>query len=96
LWCALDKLARVEGALVVFGLSLGDSDAHIAQALADNLNLPKMLVGLHGDPKSAVNQAIHASVAKMLARREQLMKRRHRGKPLEVVYYDSATAKVWG
>ncbi|ACL64461.1 conserved hypothetical protein [Anaeromyxobacter dehalogenans 2CP-1] len=96
LWYALDKLARIEGPLVVFGLSLGDSDSHITQALADNVNMPAILVGLHGDPKSAVNQAIHASVAKMMARRQDLVKRRHRGKTLEVVYYDSATAKAWG
>jgi len=81
---------------VVFGLSLGDSDSHLTQALADNVNMPVILVGLHGDPKSPVNEAIYASLAKMKARRDQVVKRRRRGKQLEVVYYDSATANAWG
>ncbi|HEX9402087.1 MAG TPA: DUF4917 family protein [Anaeromyxobacter sp.] len=96
LWYALHKFSKIEGPLVVFGLSLGDSDGHIAHAVADNSKLPVMLVGLHGDPKSSINNAIQASVAKIVTRREQIAKRRRNVKPLKVVYYDSATAKAWG
>lgn len=90
LWYALDKFARLKGPLVVFGHSLGDSDGHIANGIADNGDLRQVLVGLHGDPKSAANQAIYASTLRMTARRQQLAKRRSRTKPLEFVFYDSA------
>jgi hypothetical protein len=93
LWYALDKLARVEGPLVVFGLSLGASDSHIADALATNSKLPSLAVGLHGDPKSSINQAIFAAVSKMVARRETVLKKRGGGKPLEVMFYDSVPVR---
>lgn len=96
LWYALDKFARLSSPLVVFGHSLGDSDGHIANAVADNGDLRQVLVGLHGEPKSAPNQAIYASTLRITARREQLARRRSRIKPIEFVFYDSATAKPWG
>jgi hypothetical protein len=96
LWYALDKFARIKGPLVVFGHSLGESDGHIANAIADNGELPLVLVGLHGDPKNTTNRAIYSATQKMKARRERLPKRRSRSKSLDVIFYDSRTAKPWG
>lgn len=96
LWYALDKFARINSPLVIFGHSLGESDGHIADAIADNGDLPRVLVGLHGDPASAANRAIYSTTLKMKARRDRLPKKRSRTKSLEVVFYDSGTAKSWG
>lgn len=96
LWYCLDKLARIMGPLVVFGHSLGESDNHIARTIADNPKLPLIAVGLHGDSKSTKNQAIYAAASRMHARREQLKKRRGGVRDLEVIFYNSDTAKVWG
>lgn len=95
LWYCLDKLARIEGPLVVFGHSLGNSDQHIVEVIADNPRLPLMAVGIHGDPKSASNQLIKAAVSKMKARREEVKKRRKSAKGLEVLFYDSDSANQW-
>ncbi len=96
LWYALDKFARLSSPLVVFGHSLGESDGHIANAIADNVDLRQVLVGVHDDPRSPANQAIYASTLRMTARREQLARRRSRIKPIKFVFYDSATVKPWG
>lgn len=96
LWYALDKFARLTSPLVVFGHTLGESDGHIADAIADNTSMVHVLVGLHGDPGSGPNQAIIASTQRMSARRERLIRRRSRTKQLDFMFYDSATAKPWG
>lgn len=96
LWYCLDKVSRIEGPLVVFGHSLGESDQHIADAISYNAKLPTLALGLFGDPKSVANQAIYAAASKMKARREKLIAKHGRGKSLDVLFYDSATAPVWG
>jgi hypothetical protein len=58
LWYCLDKLARIKGPLVIFGHSLGPSDQHIVDVVSENADLSQIVVGLHGDPSSAGNQAI--------------------------------------
>lgn len=63
LWYCLDKLARIKGPLVVFGHSLGESDRHIAEVIADNRDLQDMYVGLFGESDSEVNMAVRRSIA---------------------------------
>jgi len=99
LWYALEKFSRIESPLVVFGHSLGSSDGHIANAIADNLALSKMYVGLHGDSESASNLAIRGAVDQIVSRREERLKGKKPAKKkssLEVQFYDSGTAKPWG
>lgn len=96
LWYCLDKLGRTEGPLMIFGHSIGDSDRHIAELIADSPKIPLVAIGLHGAPKSPANQAIYAAAAKMKDRREKLAKRKKYVKSLEFVFYRSETAKVWG
>lgn len=95
LWYCLDKLARIETPLVVFGHSLGQSDQHIANAIALNPKLDRLAIGLYGDPKSNTNQEIYNAISKIQAQREDLRKRKQKAKSLEVFFYDSASAKVW-
>lgn len=96
LWYCLDKLARIEVPLVVFGHSLGPSDQHIADVIAENPKLPLLAIGLHGDPDSSGNQAIYATASNMQARRDQLRKKLSKVEPLDVIYYQSETACAWG
>jgi hypothetical protein len=94
LWYCLDKLARIQGPLVVFGHSLGESDGHIAEVIADNCDLNDIYVGLFGDPDSESNVAVRSSVAAIQSRR-----RKRAGssstKQLNVHFYDSGSAPVW-
>lgn len=96
LWYCLDKLARIEGPLMVFGHSLGSSDQHIVDVITENTKLSHIAVGLHGDLANSINQAIYVSAESMRARREALIEKRGRGKQLEVTYFNSESAKVWG
>ncbi len=82
--------------LVVYGHALGDSDQHIANAIADNPKLSLLAVGLYGNPKSAENQAIYTAASKMQRRRKEMRNRRPNTKSLDVYFYDSETASVWG
>lgn len=94
LWYCLDKLARIQGPLVVFGHSLGESDSHIAEVVADNRELKDMYVGLFGDPDSESNIAVRRSVAAIQRRRRERVGPSN-DKQLNVYFYDSASAPVW-
>lgn len=95
LWYALDKLARIEGPLVVLGHSLGPSDRHITDVIADNSKLIKLFIGLHGDPEENSNLAIRAAVQQIQQRREARA-RNSRGSVLTIEFFDSQTAEPWG
>lgn len=96
LWYCLDKLARIERPLVIFGHSLGASDQHIVDVLTENLKVAHLAVGIYGDPSSSTNQAIYASLDQMRARRRALVEQRGRGELLQVTLFNSDSAKVWG
>ena len=96
LWYCLDKLARVRGPLVILGHSLGPADQHLADVVSGNTDLPHIAVGLHGDPSSPENRAICASAEAIRARRAALVERRARGQELEVSYFESESAQIWG
>lgn len=71
----------------VFGHSLAANDDHILLRLARG-KFQKLYVGLYGDPDSDWNKAI-------IARAEGLAAQRLWKHPLDVVFFDSATANVW-
>ena len=96
LWYALDKLARVEGPLVVLGHALGPSDQHIANVLADNTLLERLFVGLHGDPESDGNLSIRAAVERIQQRWDTRMQGRRKRGALVVEFFDSLSAEPWG
>lgn len=72
----------------IFGHSLAANDDHILNRLG-RARFPKLYVGLFGDPESDANRDI-------IRRAEGLTRLRGHRNPLEVAYYDSATARVWG
>lgn len=72
----------------VFGHSLAANDDHILARLGRG-RCAKLYIGLFGDAKSAANREI-------MRRAEGLVRMRPDRWPLEVAYYDSASAQVWG
>jgi len=82
------SFSKIAGSLVVFGHSMHPNDEHIIH-LIDSGKTRLIFVGLHGDPGSAVNQRI---VARMNIAQATRPSRR----PLDVYFFDSATATVWG
>ncbi len=81
----------VGAALTIFGHSLADSDEHILRCVA-NGKIRFCLVGLYGDPENEGNR-------RMVAAAENLRKRRLEGRPrhpLEIIFYNAETARVWG
>ena len=90
-----DKLGRVEKNLVVFGLSFGSGDQHVADLIA-KAKIHTLYVGLFGKSTSAVNRGTKARVDAVKEHSDAIRSRGRGLKPLEVRYYDSGTAEVWG
>ena len=74
--------------MFIFGHSLAANDDHILVRIG-RARFKKLFVGIYGDPMSADNQRI-------INRAQQLSAMRHENWPLEVDFYDAASAKVWG
>ena len=72
----------------IFGHSLAENDDHILNRLARG-RFPKLYVGIYGDPLAEENQRI-------IARANALAAGRHAKSPLEIAFYDAASANVWG
>jgi hypothetical protein len=94
LWYCLDKFSRIETNLVVFGHSFGDTDEHITDAIARNPKLKRLFVGVYGDPASSANQRVYQAVSRIRAKQEEMGSPRR--EPLDVCYFDSESASVWG
>lgn len=95
LWYCMERLRAIQSPLVIFGHSLGPSDGHICDAIASNVELPDVYVGLFGDPESELNVTIRAAAQQMILRRSSFSGRR-KYRPLQVFYYSSDSVQVWG
>jgi len=74
--------------MFIFGHSLAENDDHILVRIGRG-RLQKLYVGIYGDPLDAGNQTI-------MERARALTTMRRERSPLEVAFYDSASARVWG
>lgn len=74
--------------MFIFGHSLAANDDHILVRIG-RARFKKLYVGIYGDPLSADNQRI-------MNRAQELAAMRHERWPLEVAFYDAASANVWG
>ena len=84
------KLQRLGANLVVCGSALGDSDEHILRAIGD-ADFSTVWLGVYGDCDSAAAKHMEVVATKLLDRRKK-----NRGKPLEVKFFDVRTAPIWG
>lgn len=88
----ISKLSRIEKQLVIYGHSLGSSDQHILDTIADNVDLDTVYVGLHSAFDDPSSRAKRRSTDLMAKRRLRVSRG---GSQLNVKYYDSKTVTVW-
>ncbi len=72
----------------IFGHSLANNDGHILRRLGRG-RFKRLYVGIFGDPNTETNRGI-------VSRAEALAAERNDRWPLEVSFFDSSTANVWG
>lgn len=72
----------------IFGHSLAANDDHILKRLGRG-KFAKLYISLYGDPSSETNVEIIRNAIKL----QRLRNERY---PLEIVFYDAASADVWG
>lgn len=99
LWYCLDKLARIRSPLVVFGHSLGDTDQHIVDVIAENQDIHKVCLGVHGGRTSGAGGRAWETARRLTTARERIRGRRGRGRSgrdLTIEFFESESAAVWG
>jgi hypothetical protein len=85
---AYRSFQEIQNCLFIYGHSLAENDEHYLRVI-ERGKISHVFVGLHGDPNSKNN--------KQIVRRAELMKsNRGSRRSLEVTYYDSGSASVWG
>ncbi len=95
LFYCLGKLERIASPLVVYGLSFSENDQHIINAIADNRNLDRVFIGLHGKIDSRTNKQIIHIGDWMMKRRKEYITKGRKAKELNISYFRSDTAPVW-
>ena len=85
---AYRSFSSIKGALFIYGHSLAENDDHYLRCIQKG-KLSQLYVGLYGDPNSESNKFITRRAA-------QLTNGRSARNPLNVSYFDAASAKVWG
>lgn len=79
---------NANAALFIFGHSLAEKDAHILDHIVRG-KVPVIYVSVFGDERSDLNRQLAANAAELTRRRAEQF-------PLEVVFYDAASANLWG
>lgn len=82
------KLRSASGAMFIHGVAMSPNDKHIITTLEAS-PVSTVCIGLHEDQTDGDNPNIIAAMVNAVARRDKA------NRPLEVLYYDSSTAKVW-
>lgn len=85
---AYRSLQEIGGALFVYGHAMSPNDEHIIRLIGKG-KLRQLFVGLYGDENSTGNVAIQRRV-------DLLRTSRPPRRPLEVAFFDAASAQVWG
>jgi len=92
----LGKLGRIQNRLVVYGNTLGSSDKHVSDVIAENLDLKELYVGIYGGSSTSVSRETMFACEEMQARRTAINQKLKKPKPLNIHYFDSSTADIWG
>lgn len=78
--------------ILVYGHSLADNDLHVLRMIAKGA-MRRLAIGVYGDPDALGNRSIMRQAAALQALRREIRGERT---PLEIVFFDAATAEVWG
>jgi hypothetical protein len=84
-----EQMKQTGDVLFIFGHSLADNDHHILRKISSG-RIPRVFVGLYGDPESETNVLICRAADRLVRAR------RMAAYPLEISYFDAASAGVWG
>ena len=87
-WC-FEQFRKIEGHLFTYGSALTDQDKHLWDAVAQNSKVKTLCVGIYGDVDTDENQ-------QLVARAQSLSTVRRLGQPLNLSFYNSESASVWG
>ena len=87
------SLSQISGSLFIFGHSLQANDEHVLKCIEES-KVNKVFVSIFGDPKDLDNQRIIGRAESLSAGR--LNSKRSNPPQLEVMFYDAASANVWG
>jgi hypothetical protein len=82
------KREKIKKSIFIFGHSLNDNDWHIIEKIAKGA-VPQVFISVYGDKEEPSNKII---IAKGLS----LKNYRREYNPLEVLFYNAESAKVWG
>jgi hypothetical protein len=82
------SFAKIGGSLFVFGHAMSENDEHWAR-LIEKGNLRKLFVGVHGNIGTPAN-------AHLIERSRRIAAARPVRRNLELTFFDSQTAAVWG
>ncbi|WP_101927456.1 DUF4917 family protein [Luteimonas rhizosphaerae] len=85
---AYRSFSSIEGDLFIYGHSLKSNDQHIYDAISEG-RISSIYVSVYGDENSQANQEIMRSA-------EQISSMRRGRRPLNVHFFDAASARVWG
>lgn len=97
---AFRRFENMHGSLFTYGWGLSDQDEHLLAAIAKNVSLSRLYVGVYGPPDSEANRKLIGHAAGLAGRREEVLASRRTGRrfvkgTLKVVFFDASTAKVW-
>ncbi|MCC9643007.1 DUF4917 family protein [Rhodopirellula sp. JC740] len=84
---AYRSFSSIGGSLFIYGHSLAPNDEHLLE-LIDNGKLKAVFVGIYGNPDSATNKEV-------IRRAMKFSTRRGSRRPVDVHFYDAASAQVW-
>lgn len=87
----LRSFSSIRDNLFIFGHSLATSDDHILRKIERGF-IRELYVSIYGDATSPANRAIISRATELATNRVLRAPRR----PLEVIFYDAASADVWG
>lgn len=85
---ALRSFAATSSPLIIYGWSLGDSDGHIVRRIRRG-KMPSVFISIFGEPNAPHNREI-------MLRGRNLTQGRSARHPLDVHFFDAASARVWG
>ncbi|MDE2920418.1 MAG: DUF4917 family protein [Chloroflexota bacterium] len=96
LYRAFLELQRVNGALFVYGHSLGEEDEHIRKAIVENTDLKVIYVGIFGNQSTYSNRKLKERAIDLILERDRVLNSRNvNQRPLRVRFFDSGSAHVW-
>lgn len=84
---AYRSFCEITGALFIYGHSLAENDEHYLKRIEKG-KVSCVYVGIYGDPDSDENK-------KIISRSNKLISGRASTRPLQVKFFDAATAHVW-